>query len=389
MTARLERTTYGLGGSTVALHREGQLTPGGPYIEEPYYMHGNHLGSMTLLTDEAGAVVDQARYYPFGGYRMEPTEGITDIGFTGHRQDNLGWENTGLIYMGARYYDPLLRRFISADTIVPEPEETMAYNRFAYVNQNPVNLVDPTGRCAVDGAGHIKVDGRGYLSKTDCTVRDFQALSWAQRLEWLRIFVQQYELGDWFNDIMDAIMSLSTTPGLSDMDGWAAFVDAAVLQAINDGMRLVKGKDAIGNSAFGLVNGARGWRDFFRAWQEFVSQKDSGLPMWTENEVIALRLSAEQQGVDYAISLPESIRRYQDEDVRVQIQIDIFLWGADTYRWAGEGCRRSPGVCSTLFDAWTDPRQATDTWLFREVLIPAPGPLSIFLWSQMPPRYPY
>ncbi len=65
-------------------------------------MHGNHLGSMTLLTDEAGDVVEEARYYPFGGYRLPPTEGITDIGFTGHRQDNLGWENTGLIYMGAR-----------------------------------------------------------------------------------------------------------------------------------------------------------------------------------------------------------------------------------------------------------------------------------------------
>ncbi len=95
MTTRLERTTFSLGGSSVALHREGQLTPGGPYIEELYYMHDNHLGSMTLLTDEAGEVVEEARYYPFGDYRLPPTTGITDIGFPGHRQDNLGWENTG------------------------------------------------------------------------------------------------------------------------------------------------------------------------------------------------------------------------------------------------------------------------------------------------------
>jgi len=155
MTTIMQRTTYGLDGSTVALHREGQLTPGGPYIEELYYMHGNHLGSMTLLTDEAGDVVEQARYYPFGDYRLSPTapftntEGITDIGFTGHRQDNLGWENTGLIYMGARYYDPLLRRFISADTIVADGENSLAYNRYAYVYNNPVNMVDPTGHCAM------------------------------------------------------------------------------------------------------------------------------------------------------------------------------------------------------------------------------------------------
>jgi len=150
MSASLERTTYGLAGSSVALHRQGQETPSGPYIEELYYMHGNHLGSMTLLTDEVGEVVEDARYYPFGGYRQEPTANITDIGYTGHRQDNLGWENTGLIYMGARYYDPLLRRFVSADTIVADGENSLAYNRFAYVYNNPVNMVDPTGRIACD-----------------------------------------------------------------------------------------------------------------------------------------------------------------------------------------------------------------------------------------------
>jgi hypothetical protein len=57
--------------------------------EELYYMHGNHLGSVTLLTDGAGDVLDKARYYPCNGYRLPPTAGITDIGFTSHRQDNL------------------------------------------------------------------------------------------------------------------------------------------------------------------------------------------------------------------------------------------------------------------------------------------------------------
>jgi hypothetical protein len=47
--------------------------------------------------------------------------------------------------MQARYYAPELRRFISADTIVPDPGASIGYNRFAYAYQNPVSFIDPTG----------------------------------------------------------------------------------------------------------------------------------------------------------------------------------------------------------------------------------------------------
>jgi RHS repeat-associated protein len=71
----------------------------------------------------------------------EQTE-LTDFGFTGQRLD----ESTGgLMYYGARYYLPSLRRFISADTIVPGAGNPQALNRYAYVFNNPVNLIDPTG----------------------------------------------------------------------------------------------------------------------------------------------------------------------------------------------------------------------------------------------------
>jgi len=49
------------------------------------------------------------------------------------------------MYYGARYYLPELRRFISADTIVPDPGNPQAFNRYAYVYNNPIKLVDPTG----------------------------------------------------------------------------------------------------------------------------------------------------------------------------------------------------------------------------------------------------
>ena len=65
------------------------------------------------------------RYEPFGGYRTKPAStvnpGISDRGFTGHRQNNTGGYDMGLIYMNARYYLPEVGRFVSPDTIVPVP----------------------------------------------------------------------------------------------------------------------------------------------------------------------------------------------------------------------------------------------------------------------------
>lgn len=45
----------------------------------------------------------------------------------------------------ARYYHPALGRFISADPVVPEPGNPQALNRYAYVYNNPLRYVDPTG----------------------------------------------------------------------------------------------------------------------------------------------------------------------------------------------------------------------------------------------------
>jgi len=61
--------------------------------------------------------------------------------------------STNLLYYGARYYDPLLGRFLSADTVVPlalstvegEPGHPQALNRYAYVLNNPLKYTDPSG----------------------------------------------------------------------------------------------------------------------------------------------------------------------------------------------------------------------------------------------------
>ena len=90
-----------------------------------------------------------SRYLPFGDWRTEPTAGLTDRGYTGHKHNNLGGgaNDLGLIYMNARYYVPSLARFASADTIVPNPASPQSFNRFSYVLNSPLNYTDPTGHC--------------------------------------------------------------------------------------------------------------------------------------------------------------------------------------------------------------------------------------------------
>jgi len=52
-----------------------------------------------------------------------------------------------LVRDSARYYDPTLGRFISADTIAPERSDPQTRNRYSYVLNNPLKYTDPTGHC--------------------------------------------------------------------------------------------------------------------------------------------------------------------------------------------------------------------------------------------------
>ncbi|HEY53273.1 MAG TPA: RHS repeat-associated core domain-containing protein [Caldilineae bacterium] len=56
----------------------------------------------------------------------------------------------GLYFYNSRYYDPVLGRFISPDTIVPEPGNPQSLNRYSYVLNNPLRYTDPTGMFTED-----------------------------------------------------------------------------------------------------------------------------------------------------------------------------------------------------------------------------------------------
>ncbi len=65
--------------------------------------------------------------------------------------------------MNGRIYDPLLGRFLSADVIVQSPDNLLSYNRYSYVQNNPLTFKDPTGYAiGVDDAA--EVGALGYFA---------------------------------------------------------------------------------------------------------------------------------------------------------------------------------------------------------------------------------
>lgn len=101
------------------------------------YLASGGLGSPSVALDANGTSQASTLYGPYGGVRYQSGTMPTDLGFTGQHSDA---SSSGLDYYGARYYDPVIGQFASADTMLAG-----GLNRYAYVGGNPETLSDPSG----------------------------------------------------------------------------------------------------------------------------------------------------------------------------------------------------------------------------------------------------
>ncbi len=104
------------------------------------YFHADHLGSISVVTDQAGQVIARYEFDPWGKRVLTAGSNATIHGFTGHEH-----LDDGLIHMNGRIYDPVLGRFMSADPMIQAPDNLQSYNRYSYVMNNPLFYTDPSG----------------------------------------------------------------------------------------------------------------------------------------------------------------------------------------------------------------------------------------------------
>ncbi|WP_343536849.1 RHS repeat-associated core domain-containing protein [Sphingobacterium thalpophilum] len=114
-----------------------------------YYLHRDYLGSINMITNQNGAIVEKRQFDAWGNI-VKLTDGsnnnltkftILDRGFTGHEH----LLSVGLINMNGRLYDSRMARFLSPDGYVQDPFNSQNYNRFAYAFNNPLAYIDPSG----------------------------------------------------------------------------------------------------------------------------------------------------------------------------------------------------------------------------------------------------
>ena len=116
---------------------------------DEFYLHKDHQGSTTSITNASGMVVQQFIYDPWGKqynvhsnsiFSAYSSPGVSQ-GYTSHKMIN----DMDIIHMNGRTYNVALGRFMQADPNIQAPLNMQNYNRYAYVLNNPMSMTDPSG----------------------------------------------------------------------------------------------------------------------------------------------------------------------------------------------------------------------------------------------------
>ncbi|MCX6345762.1 MAG: hypothetical protein NT018_11930, partial [Armatimonadetes bacterium] len=127
-----------------------------------YYYHCDAEGTTREVTDSLQRITDAYAYNAWGEDLgqlrpstdpAKPTNPLRYVGKSGYYTDT----DTGLMLLGARYYDPLIGRFITQD---PDKD---GLNWYEYADNNPVMNIDPTGTVSLSAAAHGVLGVAGFI----------------------------------------------------------------------------------------------------------------------------------------------------------------------------------------------------------------------------------
>ncbi|MBE7052211.1 MAG: RHS repeat-associated core domain-containing protein [Ruminococcaceae bacterium] len=154
-----------------------------------YYIYNGH-GDVVMMIDENGTIKNSYAYDPWGAIVSQSETIENSHKYAGEYYD----DETGLIYLRARYYDPSTRRFIQED---PARDEL---NWYVYANNNPIKYVDPSGLRSKEAADKIIKDNASYI------ISAAQNFGVNPGILAATIYAEQRLNVDWKDDYIDGIV---------------------------------------------------------------------------------------------------------------------------------------------------------------------------------------
>jgi len=110
------------------------------------YVYTDPQGTPLAEADANGNITARFEYTPYGVSVASMGAAPNGVGYTGHVND----PESGFVYMQARYYDPVVGRFLSVDPVMASGSgDWRHFNRYAYAYDNPNKFTDPDGRCPI------------------------------------------------------------------------------------------------------------------------------------------------------------------------------------------------------------------------------------------------
>jgi RHS repeat-associated protein len=243
-------TSYYLGGQLVAQRVGSDST----WVTT--YIHQDSLGSTSVMSKADGTLDSSMTFYPFGATRTGSVN--TTKEFTGQRLDS-----TGLYYYNARYYDPAIGRFISADALsqrapvgayiqlslsVSYSETSVLIqfnqaqrehkyhkdglynpqllNRYSYAVNNPMKYTDPTGHDLIVNTWDTNDKGETRYTICDGEGILIDIATGIEELAWMmKKYGKEYEdvkipLGQ---GALDFFRTTHTGPKPSDSDAYSDY----------------------------------------------------------------------------------------------------------------------------------------------------------------------